>query len=301
MRGLESRQKILPDTPEWLNQVKQNFLEKFESKTEGLNLEKVENFLKPFGFGHVDPTLFFEEDRDLVRQLLVKGGIRRSFESEDSKEAGVFIPELDLVLVKRDRELEAINGPSFTEGLLVHERAHASSKSKMVQNATGGVHVPRVGHGFPQRETPYGQFLEEGFADMLRGMYRGQNMSNELKELAKVVPSLDTCTPESLVSITNNASGYQYDIPLRYATFTASRTPNLPVPATAGYALELLCEKEPKLMPALLKGRTAVEGLRQVAQVIESIQPGLYPELQRLSYSEDDFALGMKKVKEVIG
>jgi hypothetical protein len=73
-----------------------------------------------------------------------------------------------------------------------------------------------------------------------------------------------------------------------------------PTGALAGYAIGLLADEEPALHDALVASRGSIGGLRDVAKILNSIQPGLYKDLRKLQYNKDDFSAGLKLVKDAL-
>ncbi len=68
----------------------------------------------------------------------------------------------------------------------------------------------------------------------------------------------------------------------------------------AAMALEMLLKQDPELLPAMLKARYDVDGLRTMAQRLNAIQPGLYQTLRDDFNSEDVFPEGQGHVSDVL-
>ena len=99
---------------------------------------------------------------------------------------------------------------------------------------------------------------------------------------------------------TKNATASEFlPLPIKYVFVSPEGEPQVPPSAFAGYALELLCKKDPSIKPLLTEGRSSVEGLRKLAQAIERITPGLYKRLQAGNYSPEGFGF-YEKLSKVI-
>ena len=75
---------------------------------------------------------------------------------------GYYISNIDLILIRRDKDYEQVNGKIFTEGQLVHELTHATSGfRKYVADEDGFNYNPRVGFALTYTQFPWGWFFEE--------------------------------------------------------------------------------------------------------------------------------------------
>jgi hypothetical protein len=70
--------------------------------------------------------------------------------------------------------------------------------------------------------------------------------------------------------------------------------------AVAAYGLEMINDVNPELLPALIAARTTTEGRRDVARIIEGIQPGLYRELRKLPKTPEGFSHGLHLIQSAI-
>jgi hypothetical protein len=197
---------------------------------------------------------------------------------------------MDMVLITRDREYENSTGVIYTEGLLAHELAHASSMYQgYVTTDYIRFYTPRVGFCLPQNQVAWGWLLEEGWADMHRANYVAQNASEEEKAKLKASLKFGEIEMEDTVPITTPA-GVILPLPAKYLYVTPEGKPTTKSSAYAAYAIELLCKKNPDMQTLLIEGRSSVEGLRKLAQAIEIIMPGLYKKLQSSDYTEASFS-----------
>ncbi|MCX6719139.1 MAG: hypothetical protein NTZ38_02060, partial [Candidatus Taylorbacteria bacterium] len=129
-----------------------------------INTKRVENFIRQEGL-EIKPFIVFDrKDLQKVRDIVGNTGLLRSI--FNNGESGLYSPEMDLVLIVRDEDYEKSSGTIYTEGLLAHELAHASSMYQgYVTTNYVSYYTPRVGFCLPQNEVPWGWLLEEGWAD----------------------------------------------------------------------------------------------------------------------------------------
>ena len=307
MSSPESRQKKVETTekmpPAWLL-LRKEILEQIPSKLEGLHTENVRAFFESFpGIVLNECVIFDEEDLPKLRELLVPSGLLDEDSLGEKKADGCFVAEIRLSLVKRLREYEAANGTIFTEGLLVHELAHSSSEyAQYIKPSPTLYATPRTGfsiltEGF---STARGSFLEEGFADMLRGQYVEEYATDEWKTATQIPELGSHCSPNTCVNVTTKI-GYQHLLPLKYL-FRNPKTQRIgyTTSSPAAFGMELLARKNDELYPAILSARHDVESLRDVARIINDIKPGSYSFLQKLKYSNEDFERGLRYIIDEI-
>lgn len=261
------------EMPRDFKSVRDKLLKEFPKEIMAdVNTKRVEEFIRSEGL-KVKPYIIFDiEDLPKVRKIV--GNTKLLRETFKNGERGLYSPEMDLALVAREKDYEKVNGVIFTEGMLVHELAHSSSMYQgYVTSDRRGFYTPRLGFVLPQNKIPWGWFLEEGWADMLRANYLAKHALLATKSLGETNPPLEYCfiTPEKKLCTISSAF--------------------------AGYALEILCKKSPSLKPLLIEARSSVEGLRKVVRALEEIMPGLYKTLQTGDNTEEEF---FKKLTFVI-
>jgi hypothetical protein len=86
----------------------------------------------------------------------------------------------------------------------------------------------------------------------------------------------------------------------------AWNTPRLevsaPRPVHAGIAgIELLVQARPALREALIRARSEISGLRDVARLIDSVAPGLYRRIRQAPYSNEGFGAALDDVRAATG
>jgi hypothetical protein len=294
----------LNEMPEEWRALREKILENFESKTDGLDIERVKDFMKERGLPITDFVIFDDEDLSDLQDLF--GDKKIPFEWI-SKYDALYLPGYNLVFVHRRRELEKINGTVYTEGQFVHEEGHAAGNPEYFKIKNRFAR-PRSGFGLNRDgENYWGQFLEEGFADMLRGEYMKKNLPSEHKE--KILKELENKKiPVHSGAIHNDVSGvenktsskFTYDVSIKYLHINEKTNLDYRTPSVAATGLEMLCEKQPKLKEVLFEARTDIEKLREIPRLINEIKPGLYLEIQKCLRTYEDFSRVQNIIKEAI-
>lgn len=260
-----------------------------------MDTKRVEQFIQGKGLPTKPYIIFDSNDADRVEQIAANSNLLRN--SFHNGAHGLYSPEMDLVLVRRDKKLEEKNGGIYTEGLLAHELTHASSMYQgYVTSGKQDFYTPRVGFCLPQNETPWGWLMEEGWADMHRAEYFAKFATDEQKQKIDSVMNFGQLNLEDTVPITT-PRGNALPLPVKYLYLAENGGPTTKSSSYAGYALELLCKKDPSLYLTLKEARSSVEGLKKLAAQIDKISPSLYSYLQTSDYSEEDFS---KKLQGVI-
>lgn len=278
------------EMPQSFELVRNRLLAEFpKEKIEGIDTNRVENFIHQQGLETKPFIVFDRKDLQKVKKIVGETGLLRSVFSNG--ECGLYSPEMDMALVARDRDTEESSGAIYTEGLLTHELAHASSMYQgYVTPDQKGFYTPRVGFCLPQNEIPWGWLLEEGWADMNRANYFAEHASDEEKKKLENVLQFGNIDMEDTVPSSHPLNNNEaIPLPIKYLYITADGRPTTKSSAYGGYALELLCKKDPSIKPLLIEARSSVEGLRKVAQAIDKIVPGLYKSLSVGDYTEASF------------
>jgi|GEM_PF-6075948 len=164
------------------SKTREKVLEEIPNKLEGINTARIDQFLKDEG---LRPILYLFIEREQV-PLLHEISNEPGMILENSN--GYHSPLLDVAIAVRDPELETLNGTAYSEGLAIHELAHASNEwlvrvSREGVNESGHKHTDEriTRNGFKHRTTnsrsPRGEYLEEAFAQMFCVRYTQKNMS----------------------------------------------------------------------------------------------------------------------------
>ena len=283
------------EMPSAFESVKNQLLAEFPREhIENINTERVEDFIRQEGL-EVKPFIVFgRKDIQKVKEIVGETGLLRSV--FNNGESGLYSPEMDLILIVRDEDYEKSSGTIYTEGLLVHELAHASSMYQGYVTADQkSFYTPRVGFCLPQNKIPWGWVLEEGWADMHRADYFAQHASDEEKGKLEDALKFGNLDIEDTVPITT-PYGETLPLPIKYLYVTPEGKSTTKSSAYAGYGLELLCKKDPSIKSLLVEARNSIEGLRKLTKEIEKVMPGLYKTLQASDYKEDSFSKNLANV-----
>jgi len=289
---------IRTEIPSSFNNVKSALIERFPTQeVRGLNTTRVEEYIKKNNL-KVKPYVIFEK-KDLIELKKIIGETKLDRSVFDQDKYGLYIPEIDLVLLMRDPELEEINGPLFTEGLLVHELVHATgSFGNVVITDSNSAYTPRSGFFLTQNKKPWGWFLEEGFADMLRGEYVSQHATDQdLKRMEQSLsyPSLSFKSTIPLKSSSNPS--ILSPIPIKYLFCKPESVMGL-ISSIAASGVEMLCNANPQLRQRMIEARNSINGLRALTQEIDKIAPGLYPHIQKTDPTMEDSHKCLKYIIE---
>ncbi len=291
--------------------VKKEILESVPSETEGLNLKRVDNFMKSLGLPVRDYVLFNDEKSKISESIIEIFKKQKYDYDKDAYSfdwAAMCSNDLDLIFVKRDKEEEIPNKHVDTEALLVHELAHGSSgfsgcvvdkEDNSIDSNTNKkkVIMPRLGFSIGKSfDSKMGDFLEEGFADMLAGKYYKENMDVSVKQKLLKIFKHKYGDSHFFNFSTNTRSGLKnLPIPMHHGYLSSDNSTQFSyrITAMSAFGLELLCAKSPGLFDAMIEARADVNKLRYVIKTIDKISPGLYPELRKLKYTQKDLSEGL--------
>ena len=147
-KGIEKVHEIKrrKEMPQDWQDLREKVLENFKSRTEGLDLERVAEFVWSHNLPVSDFILLYEEDIPEL-ELLLEGMPGLSEINNDF--CGRFLPEIDLIFIKRDSKMEKINGPIYGEGQIIHEQVHASAERVEYIETEDFVDQPRSGFVLP--------------------------------------------------------------------------------------------------------------------------------------------------------
>ncbi len=280
-----------PEDKEALAWIRHNMLEGLQSQTEGLNIKRIESFMQEEGLEVKPYFLVAEEYIDTIVERVGHTGFLYNWAGP--KVQGAYLEELDVVLVKRLKQNESYAGPIFTEGILIHELAHASSLWYGCIKSPQGVCTARIGFHVTNKSEM--SQLEEGFADSLRARYMRRYL--DPKTLNKFAKALGRRTINIGDKLMFPWKTEQLPIPLEYLIIEQNGLVRVPGPAPAGYAIELLGKQAPELRKQMIQARRSLEGLRTVAKTIENIKPGLYSKIQSAKSPGELLAITIEALK----
>jgi hypothetical protein len=289
--------EITDETTEACQKMRENLLNNFENKIDGLDIERVAEFMWLNNLPIIDFIAYDEEDIPVLNELL-KGLISVKMEDE-----GMYVSPIDLIFIKRQRVRCHLNGSVYDEATLVHEFGHGASEHAHFARKIPTKRIKQTRDGFriynilnkKGDDVPWGNFLEEGFAELLSGEYREENTSSEISQ--KIKNRQDNWIREN--------DGWQYDTPLKYLSYYSIDEKGVmgisyAIPSIAAVGLEMLFKKNPELRQTLIQARSNVEKLREIPKLINAIKPGLYAEIQKCGYSEEEFSRVQNIIKEAI-
>lgn len=235
---------------------------------EGINVQSVQEFFAEEGLQTGDFLIIEPHHIDTFNRIATSRGVA-SFPSakEDRFTNGTTIPRINMAVVPRFPEVEEEYGVSEFESTLVHELAHSSSK----WNEMMIVESPKKLAFLPQRINFIRPDSTNGQSIFDNGNYYYEEGFAALMEARY---AMKMGRPRS-----NN----QYS-----------------VPDVAREGLEKIIKAIPEYYPALIEARTCVEGLRKIARLTNSIRPGLYRELGKLSYATEDFNVGTELIEKAL-
>jgi len=288
--------------PKGFEFLRAQIIEACKSRSEGLDIERAREFIRSKKLPVRDFVIIEDEDIPQLQKLF--RGLYDMNRFIGGKVKGAYISELDLIIVHRDRTMEKQNGSMETEGNLVHELAHGGHAYSQYAETTDSLFRPRSGFNLPYNQEnqgfAWGYFLEEGFADMMRGEYSEKNLPTEMKE--KIQKEFENEEIEvNRDAVSEHFSGIDIEIDVKYLNLDPEGYVSYPLSAIAATGLQMLCKKQPKLKEVLIEARTDIEKLREIPRLINEIKPGLYSEIQKNAlYNKADFARVQNIIKEAI-
>jgi hypothetical protein len=287
-RGVLTVDNVIVNISETLTAQRAEIL-KLPSQEDGMRMDRVHGFRERLGIPKKEIKVL--EPRDFQRAVAISGSRPRDNEGEYLYRHGV-------ILVKRDPEMEALNGgPEYTEGVVVHEIAHSEvmppeeyvdvtfNRRLFRTHANMDINTLRQGFvvGNSSTELTEGYPFEEGYAELIRGKYVEEELGMQYGFGGKLNPQ--DSEPNLLDKYT-------------VLEVNESGNPNVTIieGAMPAFVLELLIAKDPMLFPALRESRRSVNGLREVAHRINAIKPGLYQRMRKVDLKADDGYLRMRNI-----
>ena len=293
--------RLTDQEPTACTEVRNELLMEFpKEKCEGLNLNRVEDYIQSQGLLLGNYILFEESDLAKIGEIIGRIGLDTShlfmIDSNEVYCSGVYVPIIDLAFIRRDNNLEKTNGPIYTESVVVHELAHASAvvNQYVVKGKEYG--VPSSGFVQPNEinsKNNWGQFLEEGFAELLQAEYYAANISQLEKD--RLIDNQVYYAPlgMDILAEDRSARGVTW-IPIKYRRLDAQGRPTFSVSSPCGYGLELICRQYPALRDLIVQSRKSNKAISQIAQTLNNINPGLYTMLQTGQKLSESSAISFK-------
>lgn len=276
-----------------LTDARKKVMERFPSELEGLNMSRVNSFFEQYHLRDVSLTVISTRRQSEFLEFFTK----TVGEVSTPESRGIYIPSIDLAVVFRDEEKEAENGVEYTESLIVHERAHGANEHnrvvRVVEEDPDTPWEPTVARQGQAVKSPngteFGTFLDESFAEGMRGQYIRQELGGSLPNIP-----MGTLTAQDL------RDNFQLPVSSTYV-YKENGHYFLDPSSFAASSLDALVEKDPLLWPAMVEARKTAAGLREVAKRIDRQKSGLYRELRDDYNSEDDFRAGFHHVLMALG
>ena len=259
-------------------ELERSDVEAMPNDTSGLDVERISAFADQMGADEKLIRYLSEEDFKTVRQK------RDGNDQKLTDPEGYYSPSGDLIVVRRNRALEELNGPAITESFAVHEIAHGfqfGAPYRALRTTEGKlfwrrkmVTVSPTRGGFrvaPNREdtTPVqGYMLEEAYAEYERGLYVQEH------------DLIDAFTSGAV----NIELFEDSQLPMHYVykTLDDDGQPSLTFSEGAPLAmvLELLFGEDLSFLDTMREARKTPLGLRTFIQYLNHKQPGLYARLR---------------------
>ena len=237
------------------------------SDEKDINIKRIETFRRKIGAPNKATLYLGTKGYQNALELL---------DNPTSESEGYYEGVTDVALVKRNPELESLNGTEITEAFAIHEIAHSSATINTILAITKSrrglllskstTEFVRNRMGFYVRDAHSnrtGSTLEEGYADLERGLYvRDANLVTQFTSRAS---NYDQFMRSPI------PSHYMYkqgNIKEPVLTFSQSTIP--------AAILEILIEHDQEFLNTLRKSRQDVAELANVACRMEHLMPGLH-------------------------
>lgn len=289
----------IAELPRDFMEVRDTLLERYEGKNlDGLNVGRIHRYFDDAGLDVKPYIVVTPADLQDVNEVDRVSAFRGRFTGNTAPE-GIYSPEMGISVVTRNTVLEDLNGPTYTEGLIIHEGAHSATGINVFLKTRGtqGYHNARSGLSLPQLDRYTGHLYEEGWADFHRGSYISRHHADGSLLEIRSTTGWHIGPEDKLSMVFNNRLT---PLPFKYAKVVETGRVTTFSSALAAYTMELLMQVNPEIYPAMTASRTSVEGLRKFAKEVNELRPGLYIYLKSLGYSEEDFTRGLHTVIDVI-
>lgn len=247
--------------------VRRRFPEQYAAES-GLDIERPKAFLRARGL-RTQPFAFADKSRIAELRAIFRGLVEEEFWEAGE---GFYSNDLDLTLVLSDHEARARSSPVFTEGLIVHELAHATAAGRNLE---------------------WPPFFEEGFAELMRVRYVERFAGPDyFRALGESIGNPEA-NPDRLLSAEIPAAGRGTSIPvklpIKYWHVTTSGFPRMQQAAPAGWAMELLEQAKPGFEDDLVAARLEKDAFLALCAVLDRVGVDMLT-FGNCEYSGEQFA-----------
>jgi len=272
-----------------LTAERQKILETYTPNRQGMDIERVDQFLREVGVVATDATIeVFDEQRAAVMGTLGR---------RDAGQHGTYIQSIDVAFTFRDHRLEELNGVPHSDMVRLHELVHSGGAFTTVFLDTGerrtvrdiyGGYVTRLYDG-----SMINRFIDEGVPQYLAGKYIAEKLD---------MPGGLARLPEASVRLANRSVGTLV-VPSQYMIRMGKEKVGIIPAGFAGAAIGRLIDRDPALLPAFVHGMHDSEAHKEVIGRLNAISPGLYGDLRNNfnDYSKLGFARGAAYVCGILG
>jgi hypothetical protein len=214
--------------------------------------------------------------------------------SSESVVGAIYLGSLGLIVACRPEEFQQSWERTFLQFLLAHEKSHSTStfSDEVYMSTKKGpqFYSGRIGLGVIRNSETgksIGELLEEAVPTYMAARYirNGLNKPNGVWGEHESFRIREDLTLPS-VHVWPTESGQ-------------ARSVFVQVGSPLAYGFERLVGQHPELHGALIESRKSVEGLREVAKILNKIQPGLYRQLRDLPETFASSIDGLKLIQQI--
>jgi len=255
---------------------------------QGLDLDSVREHESKMGLS--ESQILFLDPESYKRAVDIANeseAYTRDSRSKDS--GGRYLFVLDVIIVQRDPELEALNGVGLTAGSAVHEVTHSAS---MLAALSASVMTRKKRSLFGSKEEVDVTFNIRRFGSRVRiekdESLQGKSLEEGIAELERGYFNEEIGRPNGL---TDEATAKRFGPLAKYSYYDRNDKGDIyvtrPEGAYLAVVLENLVAADPDLLPAI-RARTSVEGSRDMVRRINKLVPGLYKRMRELEVVPND-------------
>jgi hypothetical protein len=254
---------------------------------QGINLLRVRSFLKRQGLAMLPFVCVDQAGKQLIHQALE--------EVPRANQVASSLPLTGFIYAVRP-EHDTARSMQLLEANLIHEQAHANStfhdvKTFKRQLPSHGIGYSLLRNGFQVGDGNHarGAYPEEGYAQALYHRY----VTDEL-DLSNGF--MEQSNPQ-LISAAIGRQAARYLLPGSYIYPSAeTNEPRWHVSAQAAFGMQLLTAKDPHISTILPTTRHSTSGLRQFAERVNMLSPGLYYDIHHPTYDGNQFAIATQGI-----